>query len=1068
MKKRLSPAKKALLQQWLQGNKGVASENTIVPRAPGGKLNLSLPQQRHLFHEIVNPGTAVNNLSVFLRLEGDLDHDALVRSANQILARHEVLKTRFTFDFETPVPELIQKASIEIPVTHLGDISPERVKEKVRMLAEVEVSKPFNLTQAPLVKLLLYKISEKLHFLLIIIHHAIADGWSLGVFLSELMQFYKSNHLGLDIQLPTLSIQYFDYAYWQNLEETRTRMLSSLSYWRVQLGGEIPLLELPIDGSRDQKQSFKGDCFRFEISEKQIDGLRQMRQQEDATLYMILLSLFGILLHRYSGQDDILIGTPTANRNLPELTNLIGVFINTLVIRVDHSGNPTFRELLARVRKTSLEAYSHQDLPFERLVEEIKPSRTLNRPPLFQVVFNLQNAPLPELKLEGLKSEFIDIDRKVAPLDLTLMITKDGESLGCVVEYNDDLFEGETISRMFATYQRYLDLAIDNPDSRISEFLLLTSEERNDLMKLNDTARSFSLRKGVQELFEDQVKKSPDRIAVECGDKKVTYSELNLYSNLLAEILVDKGVKNGTRVGVFLERSLDTIVSLLSIFKLGGIYIPIHIDSPVDRIKYMIHDADVHTLLTNVTVDPTEFESVVFIDPKLYDNQHTSQSFSYLTEPESLAYIIYTSGSTGRPKGVMIKHLSLLNFLWSMLYNPGINEQTVMLAHTTISFDPSTLEIFGPLMAGGRIVIPAESEARDPNRLAELINDKGVNFIQATPATWRLLLATGWEGNKDVVAFCGGDMLPVALASDILNKVGVLWNVYGPTETTVWASLSKVGNDQVPITIGQPIANMEIYILDQYLQPVPAGVVGEIHIAGPGLASAYLNKTKLTQERFISVFMGESGVVSMYKTGDLARYLPDYQIQMLGRKDDQVKINGNRVELGEVTSVLLEHPEIRDGVVLNKRDKDGTDKLVAYCVSNHQEGQPLESIREFMVKKLPAYMVPSFFIPIDALPLTKNGKIDRKLLPDTHESEIESDFVPPSNEDERVMADIWQNVLDVPQVGINDNFFDLGGASIQSIQVVAQANMLGYKISVENIFEYQTIEELVAFTKSVS
>lgn len=1064
----LSQAKRTLLEKWLQAEQPANVVPVIPRRPPNSAIKISYPQQGRLFLELLDRGTAVNNLSIFLQLKGRLDIASLYKSANQILARHEILRTRFSFGMGIPILDISIDPKITIPITDLKEFDEKDQESEARRLAEKEVLEPFDLSQAPLIRIKIYELSKEKYLLLLIVHHTIADGWSLGVFLSELMMFYQVNVSGGTEQLPELPIQYFDYAYWQTNEKHHQDLQSAMSYWKKQLGGELPNLELPTDQARGVRQTFTGGTHRFTISKDLTKALEELSRQEDATLFMTLLTAFYLLLHRYSGQDDILVGIPTANRNHPELENLIGVFINTLVIRVILTVDPSFRELLRVVRKTSLEAYAHQDFPYEKLLEELKVKRDLNRPPLFQVVFNLQNSPMPKLEMPGLETAFIEIDRGVSQFDLTLMISRNEGQCEATVEYNADLFNRTTVTKMFRFFQEFLEYGITQLDSPISKLQLVTREELHHIVfELNQTMMSFPREKCIHQLIEEQAEHTPDAIAIIDDQTQITYSKLDQNVNELATYLQTLGVGPEIRVGILMRKSFRIIEALLAVLKAGGAYVPIHISTPTERIQFILKDANVKVLLTNIDPGPMdEFQgSIVNLNDENFLSESDSSHLQNIVSSESLAYIIYTSGSTGEPKGVMVNHSSLVNFLWSMRNSPGMNEDSVILALASISFDPSTLELFLPLMVGAKVVIASEEMTTNPLLLIETIIRHDINVLQATPATWQLLLDTGWTGKSAMKALCGGDVLTRKMANQILERVDNLWNVYGPTETTVWSTICQIHKGDNTITIGMPIANAQIYILDRYFQIVPVGVIGELHIAGEGVTRGYLNNPQLTREKFIPNIFNSKHGSKLYKTGDLARYLPDYAIEILGRMDDQVKVQGHRMELGEITSILLQHPLVNDGIVITRTEISGDKRLVAYFVPKHDPSPDTAALREFMGKKLPDYMIPSFFVSMDSLPLTPNGKIDRKSLPVPGDINQLSGYVAPRNEEEEIMVNIWQSVLFVEQVGIHDNFFDLGGASIQSIQIVAKANMYGYQISVETLFEYQTVAELVAHIK---
>lgn len=1065
-KKDLSATKRELLERWLKGEQSELQESNIPIRPLDCQPMVSLPQKRHLLLELLYRNTAINNLSVFLELKGDLNFDSFEHSVNQILARHEVLRTHFLVGMGMPSFEILQNLRITVPIIDLQNIEKSERKNKARFLAEAEILKPFDLSQTPLIRLKIYKIGDKEFLLLVVIHHAIADGWSLGVFLKELMEFYHSNITGKSMELPNLQIQYYDYANWQNSKEQQTILKSSTSYWKNQLGGEIPMLELPTDYEFSSKHTFEGGTHRFVLSKEITDDIEELSRKEDSTLFMALLSAFYIMLHRYSGQDDLLVGTPVANRNQTELQNLIGVFINTLVLRTNLTGDLSFREILRRARKTSLEAFAHQDFPYENLLEVLKPKRDMNRPPLFQVVFNLQNAPMPNLNIPGLETNFLEVDKGVSQYDMTLMISKIKGHYHAIVEYNIGLFKLETIKKMFKFYSDILRFAINQPDTPIGKMQLVSDEEFQYIsQKLNHINSVFPYDKCVHELIEDQVEKNPEAIALKLVGSQISYKKLNDLANSLALELQKFGVGPEIRVGILMKKSPEIIQTLLGVMKTGGTYIPIHIDSPPERIKFILKDANAQFLITNTDVDLlNDFEGTIL---NINDLLRPAENFISIVKSgvnsKNLVYITYTSGSTGQPKGVMINHRSLVNFLWSMIENPGIDKNTVVLALASISFDPSTLELFLPLIVGATIVISSEDIATNPILLAKTIKDQKINLLQATPATWQLLLDTGWEGNPNLKALCGGDILTRTMANQLLERVHSLYNLYGPTETTVWSTVGQIKKGNSPITIGKPIGNVQIYILDRYLQPTPVGVIGELYISGEGLARGYLNSPKLTKERFVpNIFHPESGK-QMYKTGDLARYLPDYDIEFLGRIDDQVKVQGQRIELGEITSILIQYPQINDGVVVTKTEPSGVKRLVAYFVPKLNTYPDNNSLRQFFASKLPSYMIPSIFVRLDALPLSENGKVDKKSLPMPEDLSNRSGYVAPRNKDEEIFTTLWQNLLEVDRVGIHDNFFDLGGASVQSILLVAKANMYGYPISIENLFEHQTIAELVAY-----
>ncbi|WP_020539103.1 non-ribosomal peptide synthetase [Lewinella cohaerens] len=1057
----LSPAKRALLEKWRKGQQLSSNSQEIARRPENSPLSLSLPQQRQLFLELLDRGTAVNNLSVLIELKGKLDVAALEQSANQILGRHEVLRTSFKLGLGAPVPEVTTALAFQLPLVDLQQQKGTTPEQEARRLAEQEVLQPFDLSQAPLIRLQLYQLEAGRHWLLVIAHHTVADGWSLGVFLKELMAFYGANTTSKPAQVAELAIQYADYAHWQLANKQEETLQASMAYWKQQLAGELPVLELPTDRQRGARQTFSGGTHRFRLSKATTAALDQLSKEEDVTLFMTLLTTFYVLLYRYSGQEEVLVGTPVANRQFSELEPLIGVFINTLVLRMDFAEDRSWRDLLKRVRKMATDAYAHQKLPFEKLVEVLKPKRDLSRSPLFQVVFNLQSSPLPKLEMNGLEADFLEIDRGVSQFDLTLMVSKIEEECLATVEYNRDLFEPVTVERMFQSFQLLLNEVLIQPDQAISKLPLLPEGAITDLLsQLNDTQLDIPDEKCLPHLFEEQVARTPNKIALVFDKTKLSYLELNKRINALARHLHELGVGPEVRVGVLMKKSSAIIESLLAVLKIGGTYVPIHASFPAERVQYILGDAEVKVLLTNIAIDLAVKPGVSIVYPDSLElvMDRAGENLPRLAQPSQLAYLIYTSGSTGKPKGVMLNHSSLTNFLWSMRSTPGIEKKDILMALTSISFDIAALELFLPLTVGATVVVASEEMTTNPLLLADALDNYEVTMMQATPATWQLLIEAGWQGRQGLKALCGGEALSRKLANQLLDRVDELWNMYGPTETTIWSSVKQIHKGRQPITIGEPIANTQLYVLDHHLQPLPLGVVGELHIGGAGLARGYLNRPALTNEKFITDFFSTKQGARLYKTGDYARHLADGAIVVLGRIDDQLKINGHRIELGEIAAVLRQHPAVSDAIALVR-----TGKLVAYFIPKKEESPGNSELRAFFSEQLPTYMIPSFFVKMDAFPLTPNGKIDRNALPMPTGIIQVSVADTPRNEEEQLLVKIWQNVLELEQIGIYDNFFDLGGASIQSIQVVAKANMYGYRIGVENIFEHQTIAELATF-----
>ena len=761
-----------------------------------------------------------------------------------------------------------------------------------------------------------------------------------------------------------------------------------------------------------------------------------------------------------------MIGTVITDRTWSETENLIGIFENTLALRTDMSGNPTFRKLLERVREVILDAQAHQDLPFEYLVKELQPERQLGQNPLFQVSLTLE-PPLPTLPA-GWTPTQTDVEITNPKLDLSLDLADRPQGLVCRFEYNTELFDRTTIARMVEHWQTLLEGSVADPTRHLSELPLLTEKERHQfLVEWNATQAAYPRDKCIHQLFEAQVERTPDAVAAVFGKEYLTYRELDSKANQLAHYLQQLGVGPEVLVGLCVERSLEMVVGLLGILKAGGAYVPLDPAFPSKRIAFMLEDAQAPVLVTQqhlLSQLPTHGTRAVCLDADaaLLAQQGEDNPLSELT-PDYLAYVIYTSGSTGRPKGVQILHRAVVNFLLSMAEQPGLTAEDSWLAITTLSFDIAALELFLPLLVGARLIVASRDTAADGAALAGTLTRAGVTVMQATPITWRLLLAAGWQGNPDLKILCGGEALPQDLAQQLLPRATSLWNLYGPTETTIWSTLCKIEPGDEVISIGRPIANTQVYLLDSQLQPVPVGVPGELYIGGDGLARGYLNRPELTAERFIPHPFSNEPAARLYKTGDLARYRPDGTIEHLGRLDFQIKLRGFRIELGEIEAVLAEHPAVRQALVIAQEDVLGDKRLVAYVVLHKDQSAMVDALKSHVMKHVPNYMVPSVFVPLEVFPLTPNGKIDRCALPapETTRRTAKDAFVAPILLVHQQLAQIWEDLLEVRPIGIRDNFFDLGGNSFLAIRLVDRIEQdCGKKLPLSTLFAGATIEHL--------
>ncbi len=1006
----------------------------IPPRPDRAVVSLSFVQERQLFLELLDPFTAVNNLSMCIRIDGPspLDLALLTRNANRLLARHEALRTRFELGKGMPVATIAPELQVELGLVDLSNHEPDRLAEALR-LATLEAQRPFALEKTPLLRVKTYRLAADSHVMVVVIHHTIADGWSLAVFLRELFS---------PAPPPPLPIQYADFAAWQREALNSGPLFErQLSYWKQQLSGELPILELPIDHPRPVRQTFAGATHRFPLSRGLVDAVKAVSKQHDVTPFMTLVAAFQALLHRWCGQDDILVGTATAGRTYPETEGLIGAFINTLVLRTDLSGDPPVRELLARVRAVALAAYAHQDLPFEKLVAELRPQRDLSRTPVFQVMCILQRTPLPPLP-PGQSIELLPLDRGAAQFDLTFNVTDSGDAFEGAFEYNTDLFDPATIERLAQSYQLLLDDAVRDPETRVSRLRVMTeSDQRRLVTELNETQVDYPRDACVHELFEAQAEQTPSAVAVIAGDTGYTYRELDQRVDALAARLHDLGIGPDVPVGVWLDRSIDLIVALLAVQKAGGAYLPIDPATPAERARFMLQDAGAPALLSDAGVQQLTAAS---------DRGPLAK-----VTAGNLAYVIYTSGSTGEPKGVCIRHRSLVNLLCSMRRLLGITASDRLLAVTSVSFDIAALELYLPLISGATVVLATREMTLSARKLQDAIAAHGVTVMQATPAAWRMLLQGGWQGAPSLVALCGGEALTPDLAEQLLHKTASLWNLYGPTETTVWSSAWEVRRGQ-PITIGRPIANTQLHVLDAQLQPVPIGVRGELYIGGDGVSQGYLNRPELTTQRFIANPFSHAAGDRLFRTGDQARRLVDGSIEVIGRLDTQVKIHGFRIELGEIEAALRRHPDVRDAAVVARGEH-----LVAYVDSAQPALEP-RVLRAFLQTLLPAYMLPAVFVSLPNLPLTRAGKVDRRALIDQNPAPPAPAFVAPRTAAEQTLATLYAQALGLERVGVHDNFFDLGGGSIQILEIIARAEAGGVHLAPDAFFEHQTVAELAA------
>jgi amino acid adenylation domain-containing protein len=1062
-----SKMKRELFTRLLK-KEGLDAARGIPRREEADLYELSFAQQRLWFLDQFAPGSPIYNIPAVFRLAGRLDVPALGRSLNEIVKRHAILRTSFAMAGSKPVQIVLPMLRIEMPLVDLSAFaSAEREAETLRLMSE-ESLRSFDLTRGALLRVCLLRLEAEEHFMLLTMHHIIADGWSVSVLLRELAALYEADSTNNPAPLPELPVQYTDFAHWERERLQGEFLETRLAYWKRQLAAAPPALPLPTDFPRPAMQTFRGARREFTLSPELSESLKSLSRQEGCTLFMTLLAAFQTLLYRYTAQEEITVGTSITNRSRVETEPLIGIFINTLVLRTDLSGNPSFRELLRRVREVTLEAYVHQDLPFEKLVEELQPERELSHSPLFQVMFVLQNAPAVTLKLPGLSVSLIDRHNQTAKFDLLLSMVEDASHLAGSLEYSTDLFEAGTIERLLDHFQMLLETIVAQPDRTLGTLRILTpAEQRRLLVEWNDTATSYPSESLAHEHFERQAASVPDAVAVTFGTEQLTYRELNARANQLAHALRRLGVGADVLVGLLVERSLEMIIGLLGILKAGGAYLPLDPSYPPERLAFMLEDSAVPVLLTQQHLCehlPAHQAEVLCLDSEWPDRiePESKENPATLNTGEHLSYTIYTSGSTGRPKGVQLTQRALINLLTSMQKLLGVTKQDVWLAVTSLSFDIATLELCLPLLTGGRVVLVSRETAADGAVLSVCLRECGASIMQATPASWRMLVEAGWTGNGRLKILCGGEALKRELAHALMARCdgGIVWNGYGPTETTIYSLLSVV-EDEGRITIGRPLANTQVYVLDAHMQPVPVGVAGELYIGGDGLARGYLKRPELTAERFIPDPFSMASGARMYRTGDLARYLRDGAIEYVGRNDFQVKVRGYRIELGEIESVLAQHPAVLQGIVMARESEAGDIRLAAYLVADTEQPWPGQiELRSFLHERLPAFMVPSAFMLMDALPLTPNAKVDRKALPapDWGETGSAAAHVSPRTPFEEVLAGIWSQVLGVERVGVHDNFFEVGGHSLLATSFVSRVReVFQIELPLRRLFEMPTL-----------
>jgi amino acid adenylation domain-containing protein len=1069
----LSPAKLALLELRLKQQRRAATQS--IPHATDRDWAPPSYGQEGLW--VLNqllPGSSIYHTPTAARLTGTLDVTALKQALNSIVARHQTLRTTFSIIDGDPRQVIAAELSIEVPLVDLTELpATEREAEAGRRVRQ-EASRPFDLSRGPLIRALLLRLDANDHMLVVTMHHIVTDGWSVGVLHQELTALYEAFSAGKPSPLSELPIQYADYAEWQRQRFESGAYESQLSYWKQQFATPPPVLELPTDHPRPGAQAyreFRGAQLEVSLSKQVTKDLKQFCQEENVTLFMTLLTAYQVLLYRYTSEEDIVVGTPIAGRPMPETENLIGLFINTLALRTSLAGNPTARELLRRVKETALAGYANQDVPFEQLVKEVQPDRSLAANPLFQAMFVLQSEDLPSLQLPGLNVKHFRVGGTRANFDLTLdIIERDGQ-LNCLFESNADLFEAETIARMTGHFQNLLAGLIANPEQRISQMPLLTDAERRQLLvEWNDTKTDYPAHLCMQELFEQEVARRPNAIAVISQQGRMTYRELNRQANQLAHHLRKRGVKADTRVGVSIDRSPAMIVALLGILKAGGAYVPLDPNYPEARLQFMLADARISLLVTQksqLAALPATSVEVICVDEMETIGREREDNPELITTAENLAYVIYTSGSTGRPKGVAVEHRSVVRLVRNTNFARFAQDE-VFFQGSTVSFDVSTFEIWGSLLNGAGLAL-APGGVPSLSEWAQLIKEYKVTTLWLTAGLFHLMVDEHLEDLRGVRQFlAGGDILSVPHVRKVFKELPDcrMINGYGPTENTTFTCCYTVNdlaevNGSVPI--GRPISNTTAYVLDAQMNPQPIGVPGELYTGGDGVARGYLDRPELNAERFVRDPFSTVAGARLYKTGDLVRYKKNGVIEFIGRMDNQVKVRGFRIELGEIEAALAEHPAVREAAVVAHKDQ-GDKHLAAYLVAEDDQNLVVDEVRDFLKQSLPAHMVPSVFAVMETLPLSPSGKVDRRALPATNSiksATTAARFNAPEDELELKLTRIWERVLGINSISVDDNFFELGGHSLLAVRLFAQIEKaFGRNLPLATLFQAPTVKQL--------
>jgi amino acid adenylation domain-containing protein len=1018
----------------------------------------------------VQMGVAANcayNESQSLRLQGEFDLTAFQAAVQDLIQRHEALRMTVSPDGSTLC--LTALLAIELPVLDWSGLTPADRDTQVASRRQLAVAQPFDLEHGPLFRVEIFKLQPQEHLVMITAHHIICDGWSWAVLLPDLGQFYSARKQGgmADLAVPD---QFSAYALMLEEQAQSDEVAEAEAYWLKLFSGSVPVLDLPTDRPRPAFRTFDSAREDWDVSPQLVSQLKQLGTQLGCSFMSTLLAGFEVWLYRLTGQSDVVVGVLAAGQAATGMYNLVGHCVNLLPMRSQVAGEQSFSDYLNARKSTILDAYDHQQFTFGSLVEKLKIPRDASRIPLVPVLLNIdQGLDNRKLPFDGLTVEFYSNPRAYENFELFVNATELDGKLTLECQYNTNLFDAATIRRRMAELETLLAGVVANPSQSIKTLPLLPESERQQLTAWNNTAAAYPQDLCVHQLFAAQVERTPNAIALIFEDQRLTYRELDDRANQLAHYLQTQGVQPETLVGISLERVPMMVVAMLGVQKACGAYVPLDPTYPQERLAFMMEDSQVSLLLTQgdlVAALPTDTVQVIDLEqdwPTIAQQPTTAPATA--STPQNLAYVIYTSGSTGTPKGVQVNHRGVVNFLTAMQQTPGLLPTDILLSVTTLSFDIAVLELMLPLTVGATTVLVSRAVAMNGEALLQMMQRSGVTVMQATPATWRILLAAGWTQSPNLRIFSGGEALPTALAQDLFGRVQQVWNLYGPTETTIWSTCYQLMGPDAQPWIGQPIANTQIYLLDAAQQLVPIGVPGEIYIGGDGVARGYLNRPELTAERFIPNPFIADPQAHLYRTGDLARYRPDGNLQYYQRLDDQVKVRGFRIELGEIEVTMTQHPEVQEAVVVVRPAEGGENILVGYVVPTTPgtDAQVVPQLRQFLQGKLPEHLVPNLFVGLETLPLTPNGKINRNALPqpEANRRDLLASYVAPRTPIEQQIADIWSQVLKLDRVGIHDNFFELGGYSLLAIQIVSRLRpALQVEVPLPILFELPTIEAL--------